>query len=79
MTKLIISAIDKANHFIVGYLLYFVVVLAIPPLYAFILTAFIGFLKELNDMFFYKKSFDLADFIYTVFGAIPIFILNIIQ
>lgn len=78
MTKLLIPQIDKANHIIVGYLVYVISCFFLSPLLSFIPVILIGSLKELVDMIRYKRSFDYLDFIYTIAGAVPASMLNLI-
>lgn len=72
MTPLLIKKIDKANHFIVGGLIYCLLTMFIGPFLAYISVAVIAALKELIDMYRYKHTyFDVWDFVYTIIGAIP--------
>ena len=72
MTPLLIKKIDKANHFIVGGLIYCILTWIIGPFLAYLSVVVIAALKELIDMYRYKHTyFDLWDFLYTVLGSIP--------
>lgn len=76
MTPLLIKQIDKANHFIVGYLIYaiffiFIKYWALIPL----VTIAVG--KEIIDAYKRKLPFDFADCIYTMIGGIPIFLITL--
>ena len=71
MTKLIISEIDKANHVIVGYLIFIISSLFLHPLLSLIPVILIAAGKEVRDMIVYKREFDKKDFLYTLAGSIP--------
>lgn len=72
---LLIKEIDKANHFIVGYLIYFFSTILIGGFWALLPLLIINFAKEYLDMKRHKKAFDWKDFCYTLAGAIPSIIL----
>ena len=73
---LLIKEIDKANHFIVGYLIYFFSFIFIG-VWAVIPLVVIAFLKELWDVYRHRMIFDWKDFCYTLAGGFPAFILSI--
>lgn len=77
MNILLIKQIDKANHFIVGYLIYFLSCLFIGAYWSVIPVVVIALLKEVNDWYF-KNNFDWYDFIYTIAGMIPSFLIQTI-
>lgn len=79
MTKLIVSEIDKANHFIVGYLIYFLSCVFLSPFLATLPVIIIAALKEVVDMWRYKRTFDWKDFVYTIAGMVPALILLLIK
>lgn len=72
--KLLIKEIDKANHFIVGTILFCFFATFISPVFSLMLVYLVAFLKEVFD----SKS-DLVDLLYTVLGALPVFILLMIK
>lgn len=76
---LLISKIDKANHFIIGYLIYTLSCFIFDYFCALIPLIVIAFCKEIFDIVRRNTGFDLPDFLYTVMGAIPMFILNILK
>lgn len=67
---LLVKQIDKANHFIVGYLLYCISCIFLNVYLSIIPVVVIAVLKEVLDHFSNKK-FDWYDFAYTVAGLIP--------
>jgi hypothetical protein len=79
MTKLIIPEIDKANHFIAGTLTYCLASLFFPPVAALIPVIIIGAAKEVYDKYSKKGTPDIIDFLYTVAGALPVLLTNIIK
>ena len=80
MIRLIISEIDKANHFIVGTILYCIFSLFLSPLVSLIPVIIIAAGKEVRDMVVYKRNkFDVPDFLYTIAGALPVLILNVLK
>jgi hypothetical protein len=78
MGFLIVKEIDKANHFITGYLIYFLSSFFLPWYSCILLVASIGALKEVYDSIKSGNAFDVPDFIYTIVGCIPSFIIHIL-
>lgn len=78
MGFLIVKEIDKANHFIAGYLIYFLCSFFLDPYLCLFIVAGIGALKEIYDSVNNKNSFDVPDFVYTIAGAIPSLIIHVI-
>jgi hypothetical protein len=76
---LLIKYVDKANHFVVGYLIYFIFTLLIGGWWALFPLIVIDFAKEYWDVYRHRMKFDWKDFCYTLAGAIPCIILNIIK
>jgi len=74
---IIVKSIDKANHFIVGYLLYFFSFILIGTYWSIPLVIVIAALKEVID-FYNEKKYDWKDFAYTVAGIIPAFLIKIL-
>jgi hypothetical protein len=79
MTKLIIPEIDKANHFIAGTIIYCLASLFLSPVAALIPVIIIGAAKEVYDKYSKKGTPDIIDFLYTVAGALPVLLTNIIK
>jgi hypothetical protein len=78
-----IFPLDKANHFIVGYLIYFIGFIFIGTWYALLPVVVAGFAKEIYDILKRKQkinynNFDLPDFLYTIAGAVPSLIIKLI-
>jgi len=76
MTKLLIEA-DKANHFIVGTVIYCLALFIMSPLLALLPVIAIGAAKEVYDGISKKGNADIMDFLYTVAGAIPVLITHL--
>lgn len=75
--NLIISQIDKANHFIAGTIICSLFMLFIPILYAFLITSSIGILKEIFDIISGMGTFDIKDILFTIAGSTPVLISHI--
>lgn len=77
---LLIKQIDKANHFIVGYLIYFLSFILLGEFWAVLPVIVLTGLKELIDMKWSEESakFDWNDFAYTLAGMIPAFLIKIL-
>jgi hypothetical protein len=74
---LLIKQIDKANHFIVGYLVYCISCIFLDAYWSIIPVVVIAVLKEIVDNLSNKK-FDWYDFAYTIAGLIPSLIIKTI-
>jgi hypothetical protein len=74
---LLVKEIDKANHFIVGYIVYYFSYIFIGNWMALIPLLLIAFGKELIDSYKRKTPFDWEDLAYTLAGGIPIFTVTI--
>jgi hypothetical protein len=72
--KLLIKDIDKANHFIVGTILYCFFVAFLDPTSSFLMVYLVGFMKE-----YFDDKPDMMDAFYTALGALPIFILLLVK
>lgn len=72
--KLLIKKIDKANHFIAGTLLFCFFETFLVPIVSLLMVYFIGFIKE-----YFDDKPDMIDALYTLFGALPVFILLLIK
>lgn len=77
-TPLLIKEIDKANHAIVGMIIYCIAAYFIHPILALGVVVIIATLKEVRDQIVYK-GFNTVDLLYTVAGAIPTFILTLLK
>lgn len=75
---LIVKQIDKANHFILGYLIYFVMFLLFNWYYALLGVILLAFGKELIDSYMRKLPIDKSDLFYTIAGAIPSLVISLI-
>lgn len=78
MKKLLIPA-DKANHFIAGTVIYCLVSLFLTPVVALAPVVIIGATKEAYDKYSKKGTPDVIDFLYTIAGALPVLLTNIIK
>lgn len=68
---------DKANHFIYGCLIYFVLQFILTPVFALIATSGIAIAKEVYDKKSKKGTPEILDALYTVAGCIPLFLIQI--
>lgn len=75
---LIIKQIDKANHIIVGMLIYCIFAAFIHPVFALLIVCMFSAAKEFWDMYRHRMIFDWYDFIATIAGAVPSFIISIL-
>ena len=71
--------VDKANHFIVGTIIYCLALFMLSPVLALIPVMIAGGAKEAYDYYSGKGTPDIADFLYTVLGAIPVLMTHIIK
>jgi hypothetical protein len=71
MSALIITKIDKANHFIVGTLIFCACDMFLTAAFSFAIVALIGLTKEFRDVIKRGTSFDFWDFFFTMLGAVP--------
>jgi len=79
MNKLTIP-IDKANHIIYGYGIYFLSCLLFSWWMSLSIVIFISAIKEVVfDKLMKKGNPELWDFILTVVGALPILIIQLIK
>ena len=72
--KLLIKEIDKANHFIVGTLLFCFFATFIDVVFSLFMVYTVAFFKE-----YFDDKPDMMDALYTALGALPVFILLIIK
>lgn len=61
---------DKANHFIYGLLIYFIITLFFGDLIGMIICFLSAILKEVYDHYSPNHQFDWWDFIWTVMGGL---------
>jgi len=71
--------VDKANHFIVGTVAYVLFSIIFSPIIAIILVTLIGLGKEVYDHKSKTGNADPIDLLFTVLGAIPPMILDLIK
>ncbi len=71
--------VDKANHFIAGTLVYFLSSFFLTPLLSLIPVIIVGASKEIYDYYSKTGTPDIIDFLYTLVGAIPVFIIDLIK
>lgn len=77
--KLPIIAQDKANHAIYGALIFFALQFALSPLFALLGVAFIAAAKEVYDFVTDSGTPESLDFLVTIAGALPLFLLKILS
>lgn len=66
--------IDKANHFIVGTIIFSLSTFILTPIMSFLPVILIAGAKECYDYYSGNGTPDVEDFLYTILGAIPVFI-----
>lgn len=70
--------IDKQYHFIAGMLIYLIAQSFMPLVWALLPVAIIGTLKEVWDCLSKKGTPDVNDLLFTMYGALPIFVLKLL-
>jgi hypothetical protein len=70
--------IDKQYHFIAGFLIYLIAQFFVPLGYDIAIVAAVGTAKEVDDYLTKKGTPDINDLLYTIYGALPLFILKIL-
>lgn len=70
--------IDKQYHAIAGLFIYLISMLYLPVGYDLIPVVAIGTAKELYDYLSHKGTPDVNDLLYTIYGALPVFVLKLI-
>ena len=71
--------VDKANHFIVGTIIYVLASFILSPLLAIIPVIIIGLAKEIYDYITKTGTPDMIDLLFTILGALPPLILNFVK
>lgn len=67
---------DKANHAIYGALIFFVLQFFVAPVIALVVVVTVAFIKEVYDRVSGTGTSDVLDFLVTIAGAIPLFLLS---
>ena len=75
---ILIKQIDKANHIIVGGIIYCLFGYFMHPILALIVVILFSLAKEFWDVYRHRMIFDLHDFIASIVGALPIFLKDIL-
>ena len=70
--------LDKANHFIYGFGIYFLINLFLPNYWALGGVVTLALAKEIKDQINYQ-GFDYKDFLVTILPAILLFIKSLIK
>ena len=70
--------IDKQYHFIAGFLIFLIAQLFVSGLWAMVVVIAIGTLKEVWDYLSKKGTPDINDLLFTIYGALPIFVINLL-
>jgi len=70
--------IDKQYHFIAGFLIFLIAQLFVSDLWAMVVVIAIGTLKEVYDYVSKKGTPDINDLLFTIYGALPIFVINLL-
>lgn len=67
---------DKANHAIYGAAIFFVLQFAFVPVFALLGVASIAAAKEIYDFVTDSGTAEITDFLATIAGTIPLFLLS---
>jgi hypothetical protein len=70
--------IDKQYHFIAGFLIFLIAQLFVSDLWAIVVVIAIGTLKEVWDYVSKKGTPDIDDLLFTIYGAMPIFVIKLL-
>jgi uncharacterized membrane protein len=70
--------IDKQYHFIAGFLIFLIAQLFVSGLWAMVVVIAIGTLKEVWDYVSKKGTPDINDLLFTIYGAMPIFVIKLL-
>ena len=70
--------IDKQYHFIAGFLIFLIAQLFVSDLWAMVVVIAIGTLKEVYDHLSKKGTPDINDLLFTIYGAMPIFVIKLL-
>jgi hypothetical protein len=70
--------IDKQYHLFAGFCIYLIASLFMPTIPAMIPVIVIGTGKEVWDYVNMEGTPDINDLLYTIYGALPLFILKLI-
>lgn len=71
--------VDKANHFIVGTIIYVLASFILSPIFAIIPVVIVGLAKEIYDYITKTGTPDMIDLLFTILGALPPLILNFVK
>ena len=67
---------DKANHVIYGMIIYYIVQFILSPVATLALVVTFAISKEVHDWLSKKGTPEFLDFVSTVMGALPLYILE---
>jgi hypothetical protein len=70
--------IDKQYHFLAGFCIYLIAQLYMPTVWAMVPVIAIGTGKEVYDYLSKKGTPDINDLLFTIYGALPLFIFKLI-
>jgi hypothetical protein len=70
--------IDKQYHFIAGVLIFLIAQLFVSDLWAMVVVIAIATAKEVYDYVSGKGTPDIEDLLFTIYGALPIFVINLL-
>jgi hypothetical protein len=76
--KLPLIPLDKANHFIYGFSIYFITNLILSDYWSLAVVILFALGKEIKDQIVYK-GFDYKDFLVTIIPATVLFIKSFIK
>jgi len=70
--------IDKQYHLIAGFCIYLIAALYMSATLSMITVIAVGTAKEVYDYVSMEGTPDINDLLYTIYGALPLFILKLI-
>ena len=70
---------DKANHFIYGCVIYTLSCLLFTIPFSLLIVAIIAALKEWHDKYVPGSTPDIMDWVWTMLGRLPVFLIQIIK
>jgi hypothetical protein len=70
--------IDKQYHFVAGFLIFLIAQLFLSDLWAMVVVIAIATAKEVYDYISKKGTPEIDDLLFTIYGALPIFVINLL-
>lgn len=67
---------DKANHVIYGAMIYYLLQFVVSPMFALLGVALVAAAKEIYDVVSKSGTPESLDFLVTIAGALPLFLIE---